>query len=368
MTKALTKRQAIILFSILIISLKLQRLPALLCTDFGRDAWLAMLFLCVCDFLALLLIMLAMKKLHDQTIFDFVQKKVGKWLVVVIAILAIGFFFFKAMISYKQLHEFFANTLFSKLPWKSFSVLFLALMLMLVGAGLKNIGRCAEFFIFVMGISLAGIFILGAFSGKIGRILPILDIKIGMESLKIFKYAPWFTDSLILLFFAGNIKLDQKPKAKSFILTYVICSVVIVVGTVIFYSINEFLSVFQNNALTSMTEESLIGLGIGRPDWFLVLFANIGGIITTAATLWVASTSLQKIFNIKNSYFSGLIIVVIVYILDLLIYQNLELSIQITKEIASLYMIVFSIILPILILIISKIKNRTKVKGGFKYD
>lgn len=357
MTKALTKRQAIILFSILIISLKLQRLPALLAEDFGRDLWVAMLFLCVCDLLALFLILWSIKKLNGKTLFEFIEQNAGKWLVILIGFMVILFFFFKAMIAYKQLHEFFANTLFSKLPWKSFSVLFLALMLLMVGSGLNNIGRTGEFFIYVMGFSLLIIFILGAFTGTYSHLLPILDIKLGVESLSIFKYAPWFTDSLILLFLAGNIKVDGKID-KPLVLTYVISSVIMVIGTVIFYSINENLSVFQDNALTSMTEESLIGLGIGRPDWFLVLFANIGGIITTSATLWVASDALKNMFNIKNGYVSALVVVILVYLWDLLIYQNLELSIFITKEYASYYMIAFSILLPILVIIMESCKKK----------
>lgn len=363
MTKLLTTRQAVILYSILIISLKLQRLPALLAADFGRDLWISMLFLCLCDFLALLLILSAIKKLNGKTLFQFTEEKIGRWFVVIIGILAILFFFFKASIAYKQLHEFFANTLFSKLPWKSFSVLFLALMLIMVGSGLNTIGRTGEFFVYIMGASLIGIFILGATTGRFSRLLPILDLKINAETLKIFKYAPWFTDSVILLFFAGNIKIEKTSPQKSFILSYIVCSVLVVIGTVIFYAVNENLSVFQDLALTSMTEESLIGLGIGRPDWFLVLFANIGGIITTAVTLWVASYSIKEIFKIENKYNSAIIVVIMLYLWDLFVYKNIEVSILITKEFASYYMIAFSIIIPIIMLIVPT-KRRKNLKVG----
>lgn len=359
MKKALTKRQAIILFGCVCISLKLQRIPALMSDDFSRDMWIAMIALFAFDFLLLLLVLRCNSKLKGQSLYDVVEQKAGRVVLIIVCLLTILFFFTRAMISYKQLHEFFANTLFNKLPWWSFSILFLCLLVLMIGNGLNNIGRTAEFYSYIMLTSLIAIFLLGAFSGQYDRLLPILDINITKSLPLLFKYLPWFTDSILLLYFIGNIK-EEKNMNKSFIITHIVCSTIVVVGAIIFYTINDNLSGYQNNALSSMAEYTLVGLGIGRPDWFLVLFANISGIITAALSLWIVAQSICRMCKIKLTYLVATGVCVLVYLWDWLVYQNLELGLILTKDYASYYIVGFSIILPVFVMLLCRKTRRCK--------
>ena len=176
--KALTKRQSVILFALLTIALKLQRLPAIISTDFGRDAYIAFACLFLMDFLILLVVLAVYKKLGDQTIYEYIKNNAGRFWLVIFCLLKIIFFMFKALLSFKQLHEFFANTLFNRLPWNVFSVLFIALLILMVGNGLRNIGRNGEFYLYIMAVSLIAIVTLGVFIGDYQRLLPVLDIDV----------------------------------------------------------------------------------------------------------------------------------------------------------------------------------------------
>lgn len=364
--KALTKRQAIILFAILTISVKLQRLPALISADFSRDGYIAFAVLFLIDFLLLLIVLSVYKKLGDQTIFNYIEKNAGKFWLVVFCILTIIYFLFKALLSYKQLHEFFANTLFNRLPWNVFSILFIALLILMVGNGLKNIGRNSEFYLVLMSFSLISILILGVFIGDYQRLLPILDLNIGEKTPLLAKYFAWFLDPIVILFFAGNVKQDAHP-IRGFIWTHIICSIFVIFGMATFYAINENMVEFQSNGLTSMTEFTLIRLGVGRPDWFLVLFVNIANVIVTAFLIWVVVRSFTKIIRRRVNYAYSSIVLIVVYLIDEFIYKNLQTTVYITTNFASYFMVGYALIIP-LIMLISKPKRAPGQKLEVKYE
>lgn len=355
--KSLTKRQAIILFALLTISSKLQRLPALISSDFGRDGYIAFFCLLCLDFLLLLVVGRLYVKLENKTVFEHIEKRAGKFWLIVFCVLTIIFFLFKSLLSFKQLHEFFANTLFNRLPWNVFSVLFIALLILMVGNGLKNIGRNGEFYVYIMTFCLLAIVILGVFTGDYQRLLPILDISITDSAPKLFKYSGWFLDPIAILFFAGNVK-EEKPKIKGYVITQIVCGLFIVFGMATFYAVNEYMVDFQTNGLTSMTEFTLIRLGVGRPDWFLVLIVNISNVIVSAFLIWVVVQSLVKIINKSVNYTFSSIVLIVIYLLDEFVYKNLETTVAITTNVASYYMLGYCTLIPLVLFIsLSKCNN-----------
>ena len=356
MEKTLTKRQAVILFALLTIALKLQRLPAIMSTEFSRDTYIAFACLFLFDFLILLIILSVYRKLDGLTIFEYIEKNIGKVALIIFCVLTIIFFMFKALLAFKQLHEFFANTLFNRLPWNVFSILFIALLILMVGNGLKNIGRSGEFYLYLMLFSLLTIVVLGVFVGDYQRLLPVLDVDVAANIPKLFKYTGWFLDPVVILFFAGNVK-EEKVSTKSFIWTHIVCGVFVVFGMATFYAINEYMVEFQSNGLTSMTEFTLIRLGVGRPDWFLVLFVNIANVIVTAFLVWVVTKSLVSIFNKRVTYAFSAITLTVVYLLDEFVYKNLEQTVLITTQYASVFMVGYAVIIPLVILLIRSKKH-----------
>jgi len=363
MNKVLSKRQAIILFACLIISFKLQRLPALLCDDFGRDAYIAMALFFAVDFLLLLVVLGVYKRLGDSTIYEYIEKHAGRFWLVVFCVLTIVFFIFKGVIAYKQIHEFFANTLFNRLPWKYFGFLFIALLTLIIGNGLKNIGRTSELYVYLMVFSIVSIVALGIFTADYLRLLPVLDIDLGEKSSHMFDYACWFLDPLILLYFAGRVKENPKKTKRGYILTHIFCSIFVIFGTATFYAINEYMVGFQSNGLTSMTEFSLIKLGIGRPDWFLVLFVNIANVIVASLLLFVVADAFTKIIKKRVNYLVSAGTMMFVYFWDEFLYRNLEITMFFTKNYASIYMWGFALVVPLLLLIIKPKQEKSKEKN-----
>lgn len=363
MNKILTKRQALILFACLIISFKVQRLPALLCDDFGRDSYIALALFFAIDFLVLIAVLAVYKKMGDCTIYEYIDKNAGKFWLIVFCVLTIVFFMFKGVIAYKQIHEFFANTLFNRLPWKYFGFIFIALLIVMIGNGLKNIGRSAELYVYLMAFCIVSIVLLGIFSADYLRLLPILDIDINESAPNLIKYSCWFFDPILLLYFGGRVEEDEKHIKKGYVLTHIICAVFVIIGTATFYAVNEYMVGFQSNGLTALTEHSLIKLGIGRPDWFLVLFVNIANIIVASVLLFLVAEAFSKIIGKKVNYFVSAGIVISVYLWDEFLYRNLEITIMFTTKYVNFYMWVFGLLLPLLLLIVPKRKSKNTNQG-----
>lgn len=356
--KILTRRQAVILFCFLTIAQKLQRLPAIISSSFGRDGYLAFAVLFMADFLVLLAVLSIYNRLQGQTIFNYIKNHGGKFWLVVFCVLTIIFFMFKALLSFKQLHEFFANTLFNRLPWRVFSILFIALIVLMVANGLKNIARTGELYLYPIAISLIIVVAFGVFTGDFQRLLPVLDLPIKASLPKLVNYSGWFLDPVIILFFSGHIKEETTP-VKPFILAQIACSLFVVFGMATFYAVNEYMVEFQSNGLTSMTEFTLIRLGVGRPDWFLVLFVNIANVVDTALLVWVVCESVSQVIRKRVGYPVTIGVLAVEYVLDEFVYKNLEVTVYITTHFASVFMLMYVVVVIGLLLILVK-KQPTK--------
>lgn len=356
MKKQLTIWQCTMLVAVCIIATKFQRFPALLAKDYESNGWVFLLCMLVFDLFFVWLVVSTLKKLKDKTLFELLEEKLGKVVKIIICIILAVYFFFKAVITYRGTHEFFANMLFDKLSWFYFSILFALLLIVMVGGGLNDIGRSAELYSYIIGFGLITSIALGVIKTDLWNIMPIMDMEIGDFLGSSLKHLPWLGDYLIILFFIGNVKLDKSP-TKPIMLSYTVTSLLIVTVYVIFYCINESLSVYQANSLSAITQYSLIGLGVGRPDWFLVLFVFMSTIIANAFYVYAYTLSVSEIFMFKRSYLLISIMVFILFIVDNIVLKNIQSSIDFVHQYVSYLALFVGTVMPILVKILAGVGN-----------
>ena len=203
--------------------------------------------------------------------------------------------------------------------------------------------------------------LLGFFSADFSRILPILNNDFTKMLGEAVKYYLWFADYMFLLFLIGKVKKSGKFK-RNIILTYVITGVFIIAFYLIFYCVNDNMSQYQINALTSITQHSLLGLGVGRPDWFLVLFVFIATIISTGFFSWIICFSVSYLFGKENNYIFSTIVIIGIYVLDVFVFKNLRLIIDISTNYVSYFTIATNLIVPISLCIACVMKNKKRKK------
>ncbi len=361
MKKQLTVWQASVLFAVCVLSTKFQRLPALMAQDFGRDIGVMLIIMTMFDFLIGLLFINLLCKHKDMTFFDLVQQKLGSVGRFIISLLIALYFFGKTIITYKGTHEFFANILFDKLSWSVFSLLLVVMILIMVIGGLNVIGRSAELYVFVIGICAVAVIGLGLVRADFQSLFPILHTGGSEKFLSCIKFQPWMGDYVVVLLLMGNIKIQQNQSARApLIWAYALSAGLNIIGTTVFYAVNQHMSVFQPNALSALTQYTLVTLGIGRPDWFLVLFVFISKLIATAMYVYGCSHAITEMFNIKKPLFVELAVVGIIYIIDNFVLVNIEKSVGFVQYYLSYYMFGVCMLLTILVCIFSCLKVKKK--------
>lgn len=345
------------LLAVCFISTKFQRLPALLAEDFGRDSWIVFAFLVVIDFLIAIIYINLLTKLKDITLFELLEKHIGKFGKSIVCVLLIVLFLSKAIITYKGTHEFFANVLFDKLPWKYFSVLMIILLLMMVFGGLNSLGRSAELYSFVIGFGVFASLLLGFENVDFSNCLPILDCELGEYAKNFLKYQPWIGDFMVIPMLFGNVKITKSPKLK-LSLAYASTAVIVVIEILFFYGINEYLSVYQANALSAITQYSLIGLGIGRPDWFLVLFVFISKILACGFYVYTYTKCISEIFNVNKNYIIEFVSVVSIYFIEYFIFKNLDNASNYFRNVICYIMFAINCVILALLLVLVTIEMK----------
>ena len=148
--------------------------------------------------------------------------------------------------------------------------------------------------------------------------------------------------------------------------SYGVTSLLIVSVYIIFYCINESLSVYQANSLSAITQYSLIGLGVGRPDWFLVLFVFLSTIIANAFYVYAYTLSVSEIFMFKRNYILIGSMVFLLFIVDNIILKNIQSSITFMHDYVSYLALFVGVSMPIIVKILAGRNNDGKIKHRHK--
>lgn len=355
---ALTKRQSLFLLLICFLVIKVQRLPSLIATNVGRHGWLVLLILGGVDVLFLLLVLLFNKKAGDKTTYEVCERVGSKWLAKIIYILFAIYFILKCILPYEAVHDIFANILFDHLSWELYSVILAGTILFVASRRLRNIGRLGELFFFFIAISFIVLLVLGAVTTNYYRTLPIADIN-GSEFLDTcIHYNLWFGDFLILYLFIGRVKQDDSKLGWPIIVGYLICVIASAFAYIVFYGLYEYLASNQNSLISSISQFSLLGLDIGRIDWFFVLFFQIGTVISSALYLFLSGDCFKKVFGLKKIWVPLIILAIGVYLADIFIFKSVQAGASIVANITKYFALFMIIILPMILFVIVCIYNK----------
>ncbi|MEG1581756.1 MAG: GerAB/ArcD/ProY family transporter [Clostridia bacterium] len=355
MEKLLSRKQVIILFFICVMASKIQRFPGLIASVAGRDGWLCILVLFAIDIL-LCLVALRINKLSQQTtLYETLSRGSNKVIAKIIIIFFIIFFLFKGTSNYKAIHEFFASVLFDRLSWEFYSLAFISLIIFMVRKGIQTIGRTAEIFyrFILLGFIVALVF--GIITTDFSQVLPILNTGESFLFKIVKNYAFWFSDFTLILMFSGLMRHEKKGLTKPLMLTYVTLCVVFCLLYIVFYGLYQNLSAFQTHGLSAITQFSLLSLDIGRIDWFFLMLAQTSTVIATICYLFFAVNCTQQLFNRKNnSIVITCVIIALVWILDLFLFNNIEIFMRTIYSVLSYYVIGLETIVLGVIWIIAK--------------
>lgn len=291
MEKQLTVRQCCIMMFVLIIANKLMMLPSIISFNSANDAWLTFLISFAVDFAVALAVIAIINKM-DETIFKFLQRKIGR------VFTAIIFFIISLIFILKIVDIMFQTfTMFNEYIYIDFyPLLFFAVMLGVViyfsTREFRSLGRTVEILFTILCGALILSLLISVGSADFTNILPFMQTGINKIAQNSFNHIFWYCDSFVLLFFVGNVKKEDKM-SKKFILSYIAIIFTVLTFVVIFTCAFANTAPMHRTCILDIGENLPRLLTEGRFNWIIYFIYPITPIFAVAIYSYLARNCLS---------------------------------------------------------------------------
>ena len=321
----MSARQFYIILAISTITMKMQKLPSLVAGELGKDTWIFFLIYALINIIGIALVFVIFKHVDLKTVLKPSKNKIFNILRFFLMIITLLYFLVQAILVYEHIQGLFANTLFDSLSWPFFSLLLLFAVFFLAHRGLENLGLNFELYTWIIVVSLVLLSIFGATQTDYSVILPLETVNINNILSKLQMFSCWFGDFFLVLYLgikARNIKLSKT------LFVYILSMFFMTFLVVIFVGIYDKTAPIVPGLISGISELSLLDLSIGRIDWFLILFTEIGAILTCALNLYFANLCLMSAFQKVKTTYLKLFNIAVLYCLDIFVLVDLNAKIR----------------------------------------
>lgn len=298
----------------MVVSIKVQKLPSLVASNLGKDSYLIVLAYLVVNILLILLAFYILKKTKNKSL-NQTKSVVAKFFVKIFMIFVVVYFLSQSLLLYETIQNLFAHVLFYNLPWTLFSLMLTVTVFYLAQTGITNIARNFELYFVIIIASYLIISIFGGMHTDFTVIFPFETINIKNVLSSMFKFNLWFGDFFFVLFLG---KKSQNIKLKWTLLTYFLAMIFVTILYVEFVGIYQAYAPLKPSLISVISEQSMLGINIGRVDWFLILATEIGTILSCSVCLYYAKVCFGVIFEKVNKNYLLLFLSAVLYLTDVL--------------------------------------------------
>lgn len=312
----MTARQFYIIVCLFVITTKMQRFASLLFSEAGKDGYVLILIYALVNIIGILLAFFIYKFLNTDRFKNEKTNFVFSGLKKLVMFATTLYFVIQALLLFEHVQNIFADTLFDKFAWSIFSLLFLFAIFFLARTGIKNIALNFELYAIVIAIALIVIGIMGATQADYSFVLPLETINISSLISNFSKFNIWFGDFFIILYMLFH---TNKPKLSKTLLSYGVSIAFLTFLVITFNGIYGDYSAIQAGMVSSITEQSILGLNIGRVDWLLILVAEFGTILSCSVCIYFASKTFGAVLPKVKPLILMIIIAITFYIMNVFI-------------------------------------------------
>lgn len=356
----MSARQFYITLAICVITMKMQKMPCLVAGALGKDAWLLFLAYAIINVIGILLVFFILKRIDIKNVLKSSNNAFFNILRFILMLITILYFLVQAVLMYEHIHDLFANTLFDNLSWSFFSLFLLFAVFFQAHRGIENIGLNFELYTWIIIVPLIILTLLGVSQTDFSVILPLetIDFKNVLSNLK--QFSCWFGDFFLVLYLAVKAK-DIKLSKTLWVYTLSVLFMAFLV--VVFVGIYDKTAPLAPGLISVISEQSLLDLSLGRVDWFLILFTEMGAILACSVNLYFANLCLHVALPKAKPIYLKLFNAIVLYVLDIFLLVDLNKKIDffcgIMSNVTILVIAVTMLILFILALS-GKFKNLQK--------
>lgn len=364
----MSSRQFYIMLAIGVLSMKMQKLPCLIYGELGKDGYLLFLAYMIVNILLIGVVFFVLKRINSDHVMSKTKQGLTGAIKGFLMFVASVYFLSQALLLYEHIQALFANTLFDNLSWALFSLLLLFTVFFLAYKGIKNIALNFEIYVWLIVGSFVVISILGVSYTDMSVILPLDTIDFPKVLDNIPQFSFWFGDALLV--FVLGLKSKEIKLSKTLIV-YSLSMLFIIFMVIEFYGMFGDYSTVQSGLVSVLSSQALLGLNVGRVDWFLILFVEMGAILTCSVYLYYSNECLKTAFHKARPFSLSLIIISILYLADVFYFKDMSVKISFFQGLFSWVSFATQIVLLISLLIFAlsvkdAIKNNSKSKKELK--
>ncbi|WP_042474412.1 GerAB/ArcD/ProY family transporter [Bacillus ndiopicus] len=334
-------------------------IPSYLAELSKQDSWIAATVGVLLSILLLMLYITLANTFPKRTFIEIIEKVFGKWLGKFIAILFIIFAFMNSSELLYFIGSFMQIEIMPETPNTAFVLLFALIIIMGSYLGLETFARSAELF-FPMFMFLFIFFIIFITPDiKFENILPILDTapRKFIASVLYFMSIFSFPSIMLLMIFPHTIN-KNKSAQKGFYLGILLGGfVLILLIALCILALGVINTASQNYPTYVLAQRISIGNFFQRIEVIITFMWIITIYIRTFVYFYTALVGLQQIFHIKNEKPLILPLSFLLIGVSQIIHPNITHSSIYNTGVWIPYSATFSVILPIFLLLIAKIRR-----------
>lgn len=343
----MTPRQFYIIIAIYTISIKVQKLPCVMYNALQKDSFVLMLLYFIINILGILFVFFVLKNTSNKTLKQEKNAKLRNFCKRIIMFFTMFYFILRGILLYEHVQDLFSNTLFDNLPWSLFCLLLLFAVFFLARGEIDNIALNYEIYMTVIVSAYVIIAILGASQTDFRAILPLETINISKTIANILPFNIWFGDFLLVFYVGRHV---EKIKLSKTLLVYTLASLFCILLFVEFNGIYESYTPLQPGLISVLSEHSMLGINVGRVDWFLILLTEIGAILSCSLSIYFANACAKSAFPKLNPLFIELVIIAMFYVMDIFVFVDLKAKQTFFLGSASVFSLVLKIFTVLLLL------------------
>ncbi|MFC3040733.1 endospore germination permease [Virgibacillus xinjiangensis] len=339
--------------------------PALTASFAGGNAWVTVITASIIGMGIIFFLNRVSSLQPEKNLFELAEFVLGKWAGRVVSLLILTYLLFLTSTNLRQIGDFISTQIMVATPVPFIMLIFVFTSMVAIKLGLEVIGRTCEIFFPYAVISLVLLILLVSPEAEITNIQPILQEKpaasfgaviptLGIPYLQLFVF-------LAIIPYVNKFKEAKKGfyiglAAASVLLVLITFMCLLVLGPD--FTGRQVYPTYilgKKISLANFLERVEILVAIA---WFFTIFFKI------SINFYVLSLGMSHFFKLKNPNSLSMPLSLIFIIMGLILYPNIVYYQDFVSYTAVFYTFSIGTMLPLLILVVGKIRKKGKAKKG----
>lgn len=323
-----------------------------------QDGWIAAILGISLVALSVYLYDILCKRYPKLTFTQIIEVVVGKWIGKLVSLLLFGYLFLLTSFLVRVAGNFITTQMLPETPIEAISIILIGVIIIAVAYGIETIARASELLFFPVLILLILLVLFLMPESKPTNVLPMLER--GPKPVVVSAFY-LFTLQEVAVFLMVYPRVSKPEKIRTAMIKGIAVGGIAVILTTLFCLLVLGTDLTERNLFASYSLAKKISVAqFLRVDAFMAIIWLIALFFKAAICYYGAVIALTQTLGLRRYRVLILPIGMLVMWLSIIVYSNIIEFLNFTPAIWSLYCSCFVVVLPILLIIIDRLRFGSK--------